>query len=239
MGSAIVTGSPGTWSASVHSALLGLVVGPSIESQVQPSPFGLPELSRAGLAASLPLGPGTVALSGMRQGGRLYQETEIGLSAGLRLNRMLLLGARLRWCHLSIAGYGSASTVACDLSLAVVPVEGLVLATLLQGMNRPTIGEARERLPCVFTVGISYRPAGSMEIAAEWEHDVLYDPGVNAGVEYAPAEIVRLRAGVAGGPGSWTCGFGLRYRGLQCDYGLMVHPILGPMHTMSVGFSFE
>ncbi len=40
MGSAIVTGSPDAWSATVHSALLGFVHRPSIESQVQPSPFG-------------------------------------------------------------------------------------------------------------------------------------------------------------------------------------------------------
>lgn len=238
MGSAIVTGSPGAWSACVHSALLGLAEGPSIESYFQPSPFGLPDLSRAGIAGALPLGPGTVALSGMRQGGGFYRETEVGLSAGTRLFRMLLIGVRVRWCHLSISGYGSASAIACDLSVAAVPMEGLVIATLLQGVNRPTIGMARERLPSAITMGISYRPAGTMEIVVEWEHDVLYDPGVNAGIEYGPLDIVSLRAGIVGASSSWTFGFGLRYGGVLCDYGLMLHPILGPMHTVSAGFSF-
>ena len=239
MGSAIVTGSPGVWSASVHSALLVLVDRPSIESQIQPSPFGLSELSRAGIAAALPLGPGTVALSGMRLGGELYQETEVALSAGFRPYRVLLLGARVRWCHLSIARYGSASAVACDVSLAAVPLEGLMLATMIQGLNRPTIGESRERLPFALAMGISYRPAGSMEIAVEWEHDVLHDPGVNAGVEYMSADIVCLRVGLAGAIRSWTCGVGLRYGGLLCDYGVTLHPVLGPAHTISVSFAFE
>ncbi len=239
MGSAIVTGSPDVWSASVHSALLVLVDRPSIECQIQPSPFGLSELSRAGIAAALPFGPGTVALSGMRLGGELYQETEVALSCGIRPWRALLLGARLRWCHLSIARYGSASAVACDVSLAAVPLQGLVLATLIQGINRPTIGENHELLPFGISMGISYRPAGSMEIALEWEHDVLHDPAVNAGVEYAPADILSLRVGIAGAIRSWTCGLGLRYRGLLCDYGLTLHPVLGPAHTISVGFMFE
>jgi hypothetical protein len=239
MGSAIVTGSPDVWSASVHSALLVLVDRPSIESQMQPSPFGLSELRRAGIAAALPFGPGTVALSGMRLGGDLYQETEVALSGGIRLHRMLLLGARLRWCHLSIARYGSASAVACDVSLAAVPVEGLILATMVQGLNRPVIGESGERLPFTIAMGISYRPAGAMELAVEWEHDVLHDPAVNGGVAYAPADIVCLRIGMAGATRSWTCGIGLRYGGLLCDYGVMLHPILGPAHTISVGFTLE
>ena len=239
MGSAIVTGSPGVWSASVHSALLVLVDRPSIECQIQPSPFGLSELGRAGIAAALPFGPGTVALSGMRLGGELYQETEVALSGGIRPCRVLLLGARIRWCHLSIARYGSASTVAFDVSLAAVPLPGLVLGTLIRGINRPTIGENHERLPFDIAMGISYRPAGSMEIAVEWEHDVLHDPALNAGVEYAPADILSLRIGIAGAIRSWTCGLGLRYGGLLCDYGLTLHPVLGPAHTISVGFMFE
>jgi hypothetical protein len=239
MGSAIVTGSPGVWSASVHSALLVLVDRPSIECLIQPSPFGLSELGRAGIAAALPFGPGTVALSGMRLGGGLYQETEVALSCGIRVHRMLLLGARLRWCHLSIAHYGSASAVACDMSVAASPVEGLVLATMVQGLNRPVIGESGERLPFTIAVGISYRPASAMEIAVEWEHDVLHDPAVNGGVEYALADVVCLRIGMAGATRSWTCGIGLRYGGLLCDYGVMFHPILGPAHTISVGFQLE
>lgn len=239
MGSAIVTGSPGVWSASVHSALLVLVDRPSIECQIQPSPFGLSELGRAGIAAALPFGPGTVALSGMRLGGELYQETEIALSVGIRPCQALLLGARLRWCHLSIARYGSASTVAVDVSLAAVPIPEIVLATLIRGINRPTIGESHERLPFDIAMGISYRPSGSMEIAAEWEHDILHDPALNAGVEYAPADILSLRVGIAGAVRSWTCGLGLRYGGLLCDYGLTLHPVLGPAHTISLGFTFE
>lgn len=239
MGSAIVTGSPGVWSASVHSALLVLVDRPSIECLIQPSPFGLSELGRAGIAAALPFGPGTVALSGMRLGGELYQETEVAVSGGVRPWGALLLGARVRWCHLAIAGYGSASALACDISLAAIPLQGLVLATLIQGLNRPTIGENHERLPFDVSVGISYSPAGSMEIAAEWEQDILHDPAVNAGIEYAPADILRLRVGIAGATRSWTCGFGLRYRGLLCDYGLTLHPVLGPAHAISVGFVFE
>ena len=78
-----------------------------------------------------------------------------------------------------------------------------------------------------------------MEVAVEWSHDVLHDPALDAGIEYAPADILRLRVGMAGAPQAWTCGVGLRYGGLVCDYGVMLHPVLGPAHTVSVGFAFE
>ena len=183
MGSAIVTGSPDAWSATVHCALLGFVHRPSIESQVQPSPFGLSELSRAGIAAVLPFGPGALALSGMRQGRDLCRETEAGLSVGIRLYRILLIGGRIRWCHLSFSGYGSAAAFACDLSIAAVPLDGLVLATLVQGVNRPTIGETRERLPTTIMLGISYRPVNSIEIAVELDFKLKSHERVQAQVQ--------------------------------------------------------
>jgi hypothetical protein len=111
-----------------------------------------------------------------------------------------------------------------------------VLATLVRGVNRPSLGDARERLPTSCLVGMSYRAARSVEIALEWEHDVLYEPGVTAGIEFVPADPFCLRVGMIGASKSWTVGFGLRYRGVICDYGLMRHPILGPMHTLSLGF---
>ena len=239
MGGAIVTGSPDVGSACVHSSLLVLVDGPSIECMTQPSPFGLSELSRAGIAAALPFGPGTVALSGMRLGGELYRETEVALSAGVRLHRSLLLGLSVRWCHLSVARYGSASAVACDLSIAARPLDGLVIATLVRGVNRPALGGSGELLPFEVSMGVAYRPSAPLEIGIEWQHDVLHDPGLAAGVEFAPVEIARLRAGIAGSSRAWTCGVGLRYRRLLCDYGVTLHPVLGPAHSISIGVRFN
>jgi hypothetical protein len=218
--------------------LLVLVDRPAFESQIQPSPFGLSELSRAGIAAVLPLGPGTVALSGMRFGGGLYAETEVVVAAGVRVHPMLLMGARLRWCHLAADRYGSASAVAVDASLAALPVEGLVLSALIRGLNRPAIGESGEPLPFEMAVGVAYAPPGGMEATVEWNQDVLYEGSLDAGVEYAPAPFLRLRAGVTGAARTWTCGMGLRYRGVACDYGVLLHRVLGPAHTLSVGYSF-
>jgi hypothetical protein len=174
----------------------------------------------------------------MRLGGELYNETEIGLSFGLRLMDVLLLGARGRWCHLSIARYGSASAIALDVSVALTPLPGLVLATLVEGVNRPAIG-FEELLPCAIVIGASYAPNGRMELCLEWSQETRSDPGFAGGVEFAPVELLRLRAGVLLQTRSWTCGIGLRYEGFLCDYGLIVHPILGARHTISLGVHFD
>jgi hypothetical protein len=174
----------------------------------------------------------------MRFGGGLYAETEVVVAAGVRVHPMLLMGARLRWCHLAADRYGSASAVAVDASLAALPVEGLVLSALIRGLNRPAIGESGEPLPFEMAVGVAYAPPGGMEATVEWNQDVLYEGSLDAGVEYAPAPFLRLRAGVTGAARTWTCGMGLRYRGVACDYGVLLHRVLGPAHTLSVGYSF-
>lgn len=105
--------------------------------------------------------------------------------------------------------------------------------------NNPNIGDRdHEELGRRVSVGVSYAPYSGvetvMEIASELGEAVQY----RGGAEFQVAEFLSLRAGVKSNPSVFTTGLGLRWTGIQLDYGFSTGGgVLGDTHHLGIGYS--
>src|SRR6476661_7605251 len=128
----------------------------------------------AGLSVALPMGPllpgstasqpqraknGVVGLEAQRFGGRLYNETRLGLGYGYRFG-LISLGGRVDVLQVSIEGLGSRRVVLGSLGGQVEVVPGrLTFGAALYNLNQARLASYQdERVPTVLKAGLAFRP---------------------------------------------------------------------------------
>ncbi|MEK7249604.1 MAG: hypothetical protein AAB209_04195, partial [Bacteroidota bacterium] len=135
---------------------------------------------------------------------------------------------------LSIQNYGSASTIGIDVGVLVDISDEVRWGFAAFNLNAPTIGAAKEKLPQVFSTGVTYNPIQEAIIAASIVKDIRYPTELHIGVEYSLMEMIALRAGTTSDPNTLNAGVGIHYSFVQVDYAFSSHSELGMTHQFSL-----
>lgn len=226
---------PGSaWTAFSNPAGLSSIEIRTLALSHTPGPFGLPDLSQSSLVYVEPLSFGGAALSVQRYGFDLYREISIGVSAAAHLENGWDAGLSMHYYSLAIAGYGSAGTVGFDAGMVLELAEDVRAGFAALNLNAPAIGSARERLPQVFALGLSYQPMRGVLLASDVVKDVGFPADLRFGIEFAPVTMLRLLAGAGTEPSSFRAGMEISYDPVGLAYAYTTHPDLGGTHHLSL-----
>ncbi len=234
MGNSLVALSANEWSALVNPAGLGTIHERTLSLFYVPQPFEIKELSHGAVSYIEPTSFGTFAVSGSRLGFELYKETRIALSYSDELASSVKAGATVNYYSVSIQNYGAAGTFGIDVGLLVDISDQLKWGFAAFNLNAPKIGAAKEKLPQVFSTGITFSPVGEAVIAASVVKDVRFPVELHMGVEYSLLQMIALRAGTTSDPNTLNAGIGIRYSFAQFDYAFSSHGELGMTHQFSL-----
>ena len=198
-----------------------------------PQPFGLTELSLTAVAAVLPLQKFEIGIEGRKFGFDLYHEVSGTIGLAKRFGN-LEVGTSLTFYTVGIPNYGSAGTVGVDVGLLARFSDLIRWGIIIRNINMPTIGAAQEKLPEVFTTGISLAPAKQCIFSGDLQKEISFDPTLRGGMEYWIIDALALRAGIIGEPAEYTGGFGLKYSAFVFDYAFTSHGDLGLSHFITL-----
>lgn len=244
MGNAVAVSSD-VW--AVFNNVAGLATQQSMEVAVAAQqPYGLTALQTAYLGASTPLPwGGSVGVSAMRFGDKLFNEQALGLAFAHKIS-MVSVGVKASYFQQAVQDPTGVTSRTQGAFLFEIGGIAQLLPTLYWGMHAYNLGQARmvseyreEYLPVVLKTGIGYHPTENLWLNIEAEKDTEQPARVKAGFEYRLAKPFYVRTGVQTQPFVNTFGVGIRPKKLAVDYGLMIHNPLGLVHHISVSYAFR
>jgi hypothetical protein len=234
MGGAFVALADNVWAIAFNPAGLSRVPGDEVSAFYAPQPFGLTELSLASFALVHPTSRGSFGLLVNRFGFDLYREVSWIFAYSNSYKDAFSFGINLTYNSVAIKNYGSASVIGVDVGLLATVYTGLRWGFFASNINAPTIGQAKEKLPQMYSSGLSYSPAKGLLLDLDVLKDVRYPTLIRGGIEYDVVDAVSLRAGVGSNPTKFSSGFGVHYSLIHFDYAMTTHPDLGLSHQFSV-----
>jgi hypothetical protein len=201
---------------------------------INPSPFGLPELSSGFAAVLFPtsIGPVTADMSG--SGFSLYREGEIRIGWGAPLSDDLTAGVRLTWSYLSIAGYGAASAPGLDAGIGWRPVPAVVLGWMVERANSPAVARFGERLPTVMLIEGSVAPFPWSEFWLEAREEPDFPAEIRIGCSLQIHGALLLRLSTCTNPPELTAGADILLDPAMVVYTASFHPVLGTTHSIGI-----
>lgn len=190
------------------------------------------EQAAKSLRLQLPVGDGgTLRLAYEHRGTVDYHEQQLAAAYALRVSEWLRVGVSARGLHLgtSDAHYAPHRWLAAAALLQASA--GRTTLTLLAG-SRPWDEVATWRLH----LQAAYRPSDRWLTVVELEREEVVR--WRMGMEYAAAEYIRLRAGLATRPTLLTLGVGFRWAQFELDLAARMHAALGVTPQISLALWF-
>lgn len=205
-----------------------------------PAPFGLKELANGSVNYVEPTKFGAFGLSAKTYGFELYKEVTATLTYANNYKRKIFYGANINLYNLKIQNYGSATTFGIDIGGLAYLTEFLRWGFSAYNLNRPSIGEQKDKLPQVYRTGLSVQlpQRNDVNFMLEVEKDTRYPASVKAGLEYTLYNMVDLRAGIGTEPTKFSGGIGIFYSMFEIDYGFYNHQDLGLTHQGTITINF-
>jgi len=232
-GSSAVALKNSLWSISFNPGGLSLLVGTQTSVSYAPQRFGLKEVSSSSLALATPFEFGTIAASVHRYGYEAYNELSSSLSFAKNFTS-IALGIAVHYNTLSILRYGNDATLGIDVGILAFASENVSVGFSATNINAPTIAQKKERLPQLFSIGVSYHPMNVFTVAVGAEKDVRYKISPNVAIEYFPIDELALRVGVSDEPTLFNGGLGISIHSITLDYTSSSHQVLGLTHYITV-----
>lgn len=156
----------------------------------------------------------------------LYGEQRFRAQYGRRLSEKFLLGGSADVLRVSAQEYGSATALTFGLSMLANPIPGVWLGARVQNPLQLKLHD--ETVPAVLRIGAAWKASESLVLLAETEKDLNRRVQVKGGIEYRPASLLVVRAGIRTEPARFGFGAGIRLKnGLALDTGAEWHPTLG------------
>ena len=237
MGGSLVAATNNPWSAFTNPATLKSLEERTLSLLYAPQLFELRELSFSAVAFVEPTSFGTFGVSASRFGFELYKETRLGLSYSDAVADFFSLGVTVNYFGLAIKNYGSAGTIGVDLGGVLDVSDQVRWGFAAFNVTGARIGAAKEKLPQVFSTGLTYTPIPEATIAASIMKDVRYDAELRIGIEYMLMDLVALRAGSTNDPNTVNAGVGIHYAFAELDYAFSSHSELGISHQFSLSLT--
>lgn len=236
LGNAFVAVADNPWAVYYNPAGLSSLQSFETSVFVIPQQFGLSELKTISLAAAVPTNLGTFALGVSQFGFELYRETQISVGIGETIDWGVSGGLTANLIGISLGEYGSTQSVTLDLGLLAQLQEQVTLGFSYKNLLAATIGSQQERLPQVFSFGVSYTPLRTFLLTMEIEKDIRYPAIIKAGAEQTFLDLLSLRAGVSNNPDKFSGGIAVRYSQFEFAYAGYSHPQLGWTHQLELTF---
>ena len=202
--------------------------------------FLLKELTQSGFAAVLPIKKGTFGLCYSTMGYKLYRESQLSLSYGIKLSEHISAGIAFDYLNTKIADiYGQAHAFTGSFGLTAKVLPQLTLATHIYNPFRAKITDYNnEKIPTIFKVGAQYMFTQKVFLLAEAEKVSAQPVNIKAGIEYVPVKTFYIRAGGCSWPTQAAFGVGVNYKGLKIDLSSMYHSILGLSPQIGLSYAF-
>jgi hypothetical protein len=231
MGGISVAGGVDGWTGNPAHLLRpgSILIGVSLT----PGMFELPELSLVRAMVVVPAGGSGFGCSFSRFGSDLYRETEGGLSCATGVAGGAALGASLRFFHLSIGGYGNASTAAIDLGLCMQPIPAFTVSLAMMNCTGSSLGACREEIPRSLGAAIEWSVEESLCMVIEVRKERGFPMAVLWGGEFNLTRSFSLRAGGTTEFRGVDAGAGIAWHAIRLDYAWRWHWSLGGTHTLS------
>ncbi len=190
--------------------------------------FSLQEISSLTGIAALPTSSGNFAFMADYFGYSGYNESELSLGYGRKLNDMLDIGAAFNYYKVRIPSYGQAGSYNFEAALIIHISDELHTGVRIYNPLRSTLGRhSMERLAASYTAGIGYQPSdhflASLEVIKEDEKRVA----VHTGIQYRPIRQVVATAGHISNSNQFYFGFGYLHRQIRLDMMAAFHQHIG------------
>jgi hypothetical protein len=233
LGGAFVGLANNPWAIYYNPAGISNIVDNEMSIFFLPQQFGLMELSTAMIAGNYKSKVGAFGFGLRKFGFNLYKEISGCLSYSNEVFG-INVGINLNYYSLTIAGYGRDAAIGVDVGVLFPLVQNLQIGMSTKNINMPTLGERKEKLPQIFSTGISYSPVENLVVVMDYYKEVTYEGSFRFGTEYKVFDFASLRVGAANQPAVYSLGAGVEYKFIQLDYSFCVHQELGITHAFSI-----
>ncbi|MEG2150837.1 MAG: hypothetical protein RRY36_06420 [Bacteroidaceae bacterium] len=203
--------------------------------------YGLKELSTYAGGVNVPNKYLDAGLYIARFGFSAYNETLLSLNCYKRLSDYISLGIRISYFSLHYtAKESNAGAVTGDIGITIRPMEHFLMSVVAANplQTKVNLGERRENLPVVLSVGMSYELAESFLLTAEVEKDFEFPVVYKFGMEYNPIKQLSIRAGLSGKPFVPAFGVGVHLGQFTVDIAFNRHSVLGFRSCCGLQFNF-
>jgi len=236
-GSAGTASSDSSFKALINPAGIGLLNRNHIDFQFR-NFYQIHGLNQFALAASfnimdLPLGIGINSF-----GNNLYSELETSFIYSHKIVSAFYLGISLNAYWLSIKNYGSAASLGFDLAGCYLINRKLRAAFIVENINEPVIGRAKEKLPAAMSLGAAYDPIEGVEINLDLVKDNRFEFEFRFGVRYEINRWLGMACGFREQVNTFSGGFYIQKSQVIFSYALEYHQTLGSNHSASIGYAF-
>jgi len=192
-------------------------------------PFGLPDLHLASVAvagsfAGLACGAGAIHF-----GDNTYhdQHVYLALAKGFGKSSPSAAAFSLAMRRLFIEGYGTATTFGVNLGTTFSLAPAIRAGVFLCNLNRPSLGEANEKLPLSASAGIACALRSNWLLQVDIYREFGFAEELRAGVEVRALSKLLLRLGVATHPDRISAGFALELGQANVEMAATSHSDLG------------
>ncbi len=191
-------------------------------------PYGISEWQTAQIQGTIKIDRNSGAGLDLAYSGiEAYREQRFSLFYGRRLGDKFYLGGSADLLHVTAREYGSANSMHFGIGVLSNPIPQLWLGARIRNPVSQKTGS--EKPSSILVIGAAWKASPLLILLAETEKILERPVQIKAGVEYHPAEVLLIRAGMrTGGVARVGFGAGIRLKnGLGFDVGSEWHPSLG------------
>jgi hypothetical protein len=190
--------------------------------------FMLANLGLYSAVLATPTASGNFSLSANYYGYKDYNESEISIGYGRKLNNKIDIGAKLNYFSIYILSYGKASALNFDLGAIFHITEALHSGINIYNPLGSYLGKnTDEKLMPVYKAGLGYDFSSSFFTAFEVIKEQGKSTGIHASFQYKPITQFFARAGIVTSNNLWYAGIGYLYKALRTDFTVSMHQQLG------------
>lgn len=226
----------GDFQSFINPSLIG-TDGKSI-SLFYKNHFGIKDLNQISLHGQFSIQSWPVGLGVSRFGNKLYSETQLTLASSYAIDEDVIVGASSSIYFLEIKNYSNDWTFGFSLAILYTINSSINIAAVINNLNEPEIGSAKEALPVSGTIGIMYSPLRDIELLFDVYKEDLFDFEYRVGARINVINSINILFGFREEINSFSTGLEYITDGYSIKYGVDIHPVLNVSHALGFSYAF-
>jgi hypothetical protein len=170
----------------------------------------------------------------MYLGNPVYNEMQFAAGSSYTFQKKVAVGMSLNLYALNISGYASSVNAGVNLGFSYLLTDQFVMGVLITNLNQPKFSRCGEKVPQSFSLGWCYSPQENFALCYELYRDVKYETEYRAGVMIRIPPALAVRFGLEDKMNTCNLGLGITVHGIQFDYAVILHQVLGISHVTSM-----